>query len=153
VRFLYRAIILAAAMLLILFAVSNRETVSLELWPLPFLVDLPLYLLFFLSLLVGTVIGASAARIAGRGTRRELRRHRRRSEALERELAATHSQLENRPEPTTTALPADRQLSQRPVWSAFGLVRRSVAAALPISRLPIIAATSVSCLSIIIRTR
>jgi putative membrane protein len=111
VRILYRAIILAAAILLILFAVSNRETISLELWPLPFLVDLPLYLLFFLSLLVGAVIGASAARIVGRGTRRELRRHRRRSEALERELAATHSQLENRPEPPMTALPADRQPS------------------------------------------
>ena len=104
-------IILAGAILLILFAVSNRETVSLELWPLPFTVDLPLYLLFFLSLLVGAVIGASAARIAGRGTRRELRRHRRRSEALERELAATQSQLENHPEPPITALPADRRLS------------------------------------------
>jgi putative membrane protein len=92
-RIFYRAIILACAILLMLFAVSNRETVSLALWPLPFLVDLPLYLLFFLSLLVGAVIGASAARIAGRGTRRELRRHRRQSEALERELAATHSQL------------------------------------------------------------
>jgi hypothetical protein len=33
------------------------------------------------------------------------------------------------------------------------LVRRSVAATLPISRGPIIAATYVSCLSIIIRTR
>jgi uncharacterized integral membrane protein len=111
VRIFYRAIILAGATLLILFAVSNRETVSLELWPLPFTVDLPLYLLFFLSLLVGAVIGASAARIAGRGTRRELRRHRRRSEALERELAATHSQLENPEPPIKTVLPANRQLS------------------------------------------
>ena len=104
-------IILAGAILLILFAVSNRETVSLELWPLPFLVDLPLYLLFFLSLLVGAVIGASAARITGRGTRRELRRHRRRSEALERELAATHSRLEDPEPPIKTVLPANRQLS------------------------------------------
>jgi putative membrane protein len=112
VRIVYRVIILAGAILLILFAVSNRETVSLELWPLPFLVDLPLYLLFFLSLLVGAVIGAFAARIVGRGTRRELRHHRRRSEALERELAATQAQLENRPEPRImTALPANRPVS------------------------------------------
>jgi lipopolysaccharide assembly protein A len=111
VRIFYRAIILAGAILLILFAVSNRETVWLELWPLPFVVDLPLYFLFFLSLLVGAVIGALAARIAGRRTRRELRRHRRRSEALERELAATESQLENRPEPPMIALRADRQFS------------------------------------------
>ena len=108
-RLLYRAIILAGAILLILFAVSNRETVSLELWPLPFLVDLPLYLAFFLSLLAGAVIGAVAARIAGRHNRRELRRRRRRIESLERELAATHSQLEN-PEPPMTVLPANRRL-------------------------------------------
>ena len=152
-RILYRAIILAAVILLILFAVSNRETVSLELWPLPFLVDLPLYLLFFLSLLVGAVIGASAARIVGRGTRRELRRHRRRSEALERELAATQSQLDNRPEPPMLALRADRQLSERRVWCGFPLGAASGSTSLLISRTPIIAATSVSCLSIIIRTR
>ena len=69
-RIVYRVIIFAGAILLILFAVSNRETVSLELWPLPFLVDLPLYLLFFLSLLVGAVIGALAARMASPGRRR-----------------------------------------------------------------------------------
>ena len=109
-RIVYRVIILAGAILLTLFAVSNRETVSLELWPLPFLVDLPLYLLFFLSLLVGAVIGALAARIVGRGTRRELRHHRRRSEALERELAATHSRLESQEPPIMTALPPNRRL-------------------------------------------
>jgi lipopolysaccharide assembly protein A len=110
VRIVYRVIIFAGAILLILFAVSNRETVSLELWPLPFLVDLPLYLLFFLTLLVGAVLGAFAARIAGRGTRRELRRRRRRIEGLERELAATHSQLESPEPPIMTALPANRRL-------------------------------------------
>ena len=72
-RILYRAIILAAAILLILFAVSNRETISLELWPLPFLVDLPLYLLFFLSMMVGAVFGAFAVRIVGRGNWGEVR--------------------------------------------------------------------------------
>jgi lipopolysaccharide assembly protein A len=108
VRILYRAVILAGAIVLILFAVSNREIVALELWPLPFEVSLPLYLPFFLALLVGFLIGASAAWVGGGGHRRELRRRRRRIEALERELAAIQSQLENRPEPTTMALPASR---------------------------------------------
>jgi putative membrane protein len=111
VRILYRAVILAGAIVLILFAVSNREMVALELWPLPFEVSLPLYLPFFLALLVGFLIGASAAWVGGRGPRRELHRRRRRIEALERELAATQSQLENRPEPTAMALPARRQTS------------------------------------------
>jgi lipopolysaccharide assembly protein A len=111
VRILYRAVILAGAIVLILFAVSNREIVALELWPLPFEMPVPLYLLFFLGLLVGFLIGAFAAWVGGRGDRRELRRRRRRIEALERELAATQSQLENRPEPTAMALPGSRRAS------------------------------------------
>jgi lipopolysaccharide assembly protein A len=93
VRIVYRALVLIGALVLILLAVSNREMVSLTLWPLPFLVDLPLYLVFFVSLLVGLLIGASAAWIAGGRLRRELRRRRRRIEALERELAATQASL------------------------------------------------------------
>jgi lipopolysaccharide assembly protein A len=93
----FRVVILVGAVFLVLFAVSNRATVSLALWPLPFLVDLPIYLLFFLSLLIGALIGVSAAWISGR-RRRELQRRRRRIEALERELAATQARLENRAE-------------------------------------------------------
>jgi len=85
------AVTLIAALVLVPFAVSNREPVSLGLWPLPFLVDLPLYLLVLLVLLAGLVLGAAAVWIAGRSLRRELRRRRRRIEALERELAASRS--------------------------------------------------------------
>ena len=84
----YWALILIAVVLLIPFAVSNRAPVSLGFWPLPFLVALPLYLLVLSLLLLGFVIGAAAAWLAGRHTRRELRRRRRRVEALERELLA-----------------------------------------------------------------
>ena len=89
------AVIVAAALLLIPFAVSNRATISLGLWPLPFLVYLPLYLLALLLLLAGFVAGAATAWIAGRRVRRELRHRRRRSEALESELKAARSELES----------------------------------------------------------
>jgi putative membrane protein len=111
VRILYRLIILVGALLLVLFAVSNRETVSLALWPLPFLLDLPLYLVFFISLLIGALVGAVATWLAGQHDRRELRRRRRRIGALERELEATQSQLENRPDPPPPALATSRQPS------------------------------------------
>ena len=94
-RAVYWAVIVAAASLLILFAVSNRATVSLGLWPLPFLVYLPLYLLALLLLLAGFVAGAATAWIAGRRVRRELRRRRRRVEALEGELKGARSELES----------------------------------------------------------
>jgi uncharacterized integral membrane protein len=93
VRLIYWAVILIVMVALILFAVSNRESVSLALWPLPFLVDLPLYLLCFASVVAGGLIGLFAAWVAGRRGRRELRLRRRRIESLERELAVTQSQL------------------------------------------------------------
>jgi lipopolysaccharide assembly protein A len=92
-KIIYWAVTLVAAALLIPFALSNREPVSLGFWPLPFLVDLPLYLLVLSLLLAGFVIGAAVTWIAGRRIRRELRRRRRRVETLERELAAARSQL------------------------------------------------------------
>ena len=96
-RAVYWAVIVVASSLLIAFAVSNRATVSLELWPLPFLIDLPLYLLVLLLLLAGFVTGAATAWTAGRRVRRELRRRRRRVEALEGELNAARSELDSRP--------------------------------------------------------
>jgi len=109
-RILYRAGLLVIAIFLILFAVSNRETASVGFWPLPFLVDVPLYLLCFLSLVIGALIGVATAWIAGHGKRRELRSRRRRIEALERELTATQSQIRNHSEPAKTQLPVTRQL-------------------------------------------
>ena len=108
-RILYRAGFLVIAILLMLFAVSNRETVSVGFWPLPFLADVPLYLLCFLSLLFGVMIGVAVARIAGHGKRRELRTRRRRIEALERELTATQSQIGDHSEPAKTPLPVAQQ--------------------------------------------
>jgi len=110
VRILFRAVFLVIAISLILFAVSNRETVSVGFWPLPFLADLPLYLLCFLSLLIGALTGVAAAWIAGHRNRRELSARRRRIEALERELMATQSRLEDHSAPAKTQLPATRQL-------------------------------------------
>ena len=102
----YWAVILVAAALLIPFALSNRQPVSLGFWPLPFLVDLPLYLLVLSLLLAGFVIGAAATWIAGRRIRRDLRRRRRRVEALERELMVVRSQLQDQGGTERSGLPA-----------------------------------------------
>ena len=113
-RVLRRSLVFLGAIVLILFAVSNRGTISLSLWPLPFLVDLPLYLLFFLSLFIGFLIGGCAAWIAGGRDRGELRRRRRQIEALERELAVTQSQLEDRPQLESRPAPTRALSATRP---------------------------------------
>jgi uncharacterized integral membrane protein len=111
VRIFYRAGALVLAIFLVLFAVSNRQRVIVEFWPLPFVADAPLYLLCFAGFLLGALVGACAAWVAGRHARRELRNHSRRIAALERELAATQSQLAGQPGRQGTAVPADRELS------------------------------------------
>jgi lipopolysaccharide assembly protein A len=102
----YWALTLVAATLLIPFALSNREPVSLGFWPLPFLIDLPLYLLVLSLLLAGFVVGAAAAWIAGRRRRRELQWRWRRIETLERELVAVRSRLEDQARTGRSGAPA-----------------------------------------------
>ena len=97
-KLLFWATVLVIAAVAALFAVSNRETVSLALWPFPFLVELPLYLAVLASLLLGFVLGQAAGWIGAGRLRRELRRAGRRIAALERELAATQGQLDPAPE-------------------------------------------------------
>jgi len=106
-KVVYWVVILSAATVLGLFAASNRDPVSLGLWPLPFVIGLPLYLVVFGALIVGLLAGALAAWVAGGRRRREFRRCRRRSEALARELAAAQSQLAS-PRQAGAALPATR---------------------------------------------
>jgi uncharacterized integral membrane protein len=95
------------ALIVILFAVSNRQTVAVELWPLPDRAELPLYLLVLGTLLVGFVGGELVAWSGGWRWRREARRSRDRIAALESELAAERAERSQRPliAPTAVALP------------------------------------------------
>src|SRR5215472_16893918 len=102
-RIVYWVLVAATAAVCAAFAISNRPPVSLVLWPLPFAIDLPLYLLVFAVLLIGFVLGAVTAWLGGWRRRRELRRSRRRIGTLEGELAAARPQFGN------AALPAPRR--------------------------------------------
>jgi len=92
-KFVFWIFVLIVAFVLALFAVSNRETVALGLWPVPFLVEIPLYVAVLAALAVGFLIGELAAWIAGRRWRREARWRARRIASLEGELRATQAQL------------------------------------------------------------
>lgn len=53
-------VFIGALLLLILavFAVANKDAVTVSIEPLPFVIELPLYLLVFAVLLVGLLVGA-----------------------------------------------------------------------------------------------
>jgi uncharacterized integral membrane protein len=92
-RLLYWIVVALVGAVLALFAASNREPVLLALWPLPFVVDLPLYVAVLGASLIGFATGAFLAWSAGHRRRRELRRRGRRIAALESELVATQARL------------------------------------------------------------
>src|SRR5579883_1474056 len=71
------------AIVLILFAVSNRGAVALQIWPLPFSLELPLYA----ALLAALVIGFIAGCLGGFKWRRRARRAESEAAALRRQLA------------------------------------------------------------------
>jgi uncharacterized integral membrane protein len=92
-RALWWAAITVAAVLMILFAISNREVIPVGLWPLLTQLEMPLYLVLLVTLLVGFVVGQLVAWVAGSHWRREARRSRDRIAALESELASARTRI------------------------------------------------------------
>jgi uncharacterized integral membrane protein len=80
------------ALIFVIFAVANRDVVSLSFWPLPIELRAPVWTVVLLTLLAGFFIGEFVAWINGRRWRRQARDKARRIEALERELAANKAQ-------------------------------------------------------------
>jgi uncharacterized integral membrane protein len=76
------------ALALVIFAVDNRQVVTVSLWPLPIEASMSLYLVVLLTLLFGFLLGELIAWMNGRRWRREARLKAKRIEELERELAA-----------------------------------------------------------------
>jgi len=76
------------AVILIVFAVANRDPVTLTFWPLPVALTAPIYIVVLLTLLAGFLLGELVAWINGRRWRREAKRNADRVRDLERERAA-----------------------------------------------------------------
>ena len=79
-------------LILIVFAVANKDAVTVSVEPLPFVIELPLYLLvfavFFVGLVFGVVIGRLNAWSASR-RRAEAEKQRQARQALQARPAAT----------------------------------------------------------------
>jgi len=87
VKLINTIIAIAVALLIVLFAVSNRAPAVVEIWPFPYQLALPLYAVILLTALVGFIAGLVASWLAGAAQRRETRRLRRQVRDLEESLA------------------------------------------------------------------
>jgi uncharacterized integral membrane protein len=87
IRFLKALVLLPIAVLIVLLAVANRQSVTLSLDPFSqaapeFSVDMPLFAVLFLAVMAGVMIGGVAAWLAQGKHRRERRRYRREASSL-----------------------------------------------------------------------
>ena len=103
-KYLWRLVGLALGILAIVFAVSNRAPVSVSLWPLPWTIAIPIYVLVFIALALGVVAGGFGAWRAGGKHRRRARDTRRQADALSEE----NETLRQAARPGAAALPARR---------------------------------------------
>ena len=104
-RLISKLIFIPVAAVFVIFAIANRKPVTLEMWPLPFAIDLPLYLAVLGALVIGILIGGGTQWISDGRWRRRARRSDRRANSLERELTAARDAAPAS-ETATASLPA-----------------------------------------------
>jgi len=92
VKHLSWIILFPLAVLLIVFSVTNREAVSVDLWPFPVLIDVPLFAIVFAALLAGVLWGGISAWLNGGKSRRIARLKTREAEIS----ASENSRLKDR---------------------------------------------------------
>ncbi len=90
-RVLNTILAVIVAVLVVLFAVSNRAPVVVEIWPFPYQLELGLFAVILLAVFVGFVAGLIAAWLLGGKRRRELRTSRIEARDLRASLARANA--------------------------------------------------------------
>ena len=107
-KLISRLMFIPVAAAFVIFAVANRHQVTLELWPLPLELDLPVYIAVLGALAAGMAIGGSAQWLSDGKWRRRARAGRRKASALERQLTLVEAAREGEDAPPAEA-PATRR--------------------------------------------
>lgn len=83
----------AAALVFAVFAIHNDGATPVDLWPLPFEIRLPLFILVIGAMLAGFLLGWAAAWRAGGRQRRQLRERARETAALKGQVEDMRQRL------------------------------------------------------------
>ncbi len=112
---LWRLILLSPLLLLvILFALSNTESVRLGLWPTDLLIEAPLSLLMLMAMAFAFLVGALSTWVVGIGARLRARRAEQAATALRTELETLRARLARAEAPPSATVlpPATRALAR-----------------------------------------
>jgi len=86
-------VVLPIAIIVVLFSVSNRDSFGFTLWPLPFVVELPVFIVVLLSALLGVIWGGLVAWLSAGKSRRQARINARQLESEQRENKRLSSRI------------------------------------------------------------
>ncbi len=92
-RYVYWLFLLILAAPAVVFALSNQETVIVQIWPLPFEIPIVTYLLVFIPFLIGFLIGGVVAWFGAGASRRRARDARQKADEAERKMRRLEQEL------------------------------------------------------------
>jgi len=92
------------AIFLAVFCVANRSIVSLNLVPLPYIAELPLFIFALICIAVGVILGGVSASYQTIKTKCELRKTLQRNSALENEIKSLRMERNSSLTSSTTAI-------------------------------------------------
>lgn len=82
------------ALAVVSFSVNNRDGISVDLWPAPFVLEAPLFAVVLLSLVIGIFVGWFLSWMSAGRTRGRARANARRAAAAEREAEVLRRQAD-----------------------------------------------------------
>jgi uncharacterized integral membrane protein len=85
---------LVALVLIIAFAIANREVVEVGLAPFPTRIELPVYGVLLLGLIIGVLVGGIGVWLGGHAYRRDAKKLRNRTWALENQVNVLNRQAD-----------------------------------------------------------
>lgn len=93
-RFFRLLLAVVALVVIVIFAIANRDPVDVSFAPLPIAMELPLYGVFLVGLVLGVLIGGVYVWLTALARAAEARRLRHKNRALENQLNLTRQQQE-----------------------------------------------------------
>lgn len=111
-KLIFSLLAFCVTLLVVLFALSNRQAVDLAFWPFPYSVATPLYLTVAVAFLGGFLVGGAAMWVSDSRLRSKARERGREVKTLERKMSGLEQALDrsqsklSAPQPgSTTTLP------------------------------------------------
>lgn len=93
-KFVFSLVAFCITLVVVLFALSNRQAVDLAFWPLPFSVATPVYLALAGAFLAGFLVGGAAMWVSDSRIRSKARERGRTVKTLERKMSGLEQELD-----------------------------------------------------------